>query len=74
MDTYIKNRLRIEIEKAYYIAKRYKSASSFAILYFECDLNITDLGHFLRISDHLLKTDDKHYFIHFSFGIIEPST
>jgi len=67
MEDYIKNRLKIEINKAYYIAKRYKSASTFAILYHEEILPVDILGKFVRISDHLLKIDEHHYFVNFTF-------
>ena len=67
MDDYIKNRLSLEVEKAYYISKRYKSSSTFAILYFEGELEVQDLGKFVRISDHLLNIDENHYFIHYTF-------
>jgi len=67
MDDYIKNRLKIEINKAYYVAKRYKAVSTFAILYHPAPLPVDILGKFVRISDHLLKIDDNHYFIAFAF-------
>ena len=67
MEDFIKNRLKIEINKAYYIAKRYKSLSTFAILYHKDILPVDILGKFVRISDHLLKIDDHHYFINFTF-------
>ena len=67
MDENIKNRLNIEIDKAYYISLRYKSISTFAILYFEGELLVEDLGGFVRLSDHLLKIDENHYFINYTF-------
>ncbi|MDQ7043366.1 MAG: hypothetical protein Q9M40_09610 [Sulfurimonas sp.] len=71
MDKYIRNRLEIEIAKAYYTAKRYKAVSTFAILYFEGELTVSDLGKYMRVSDHLLQIDDNHYFINYTFT--EPS-
>ena len=65
MDKKIKNRLQIEINKAYYSYKRYKIDSTFAILYHEEDLPVDKLGKIVRISDHLLKIDENHYFINF---------
>jgi len=65
MNDKIKNRLRIEIEKAYYAYKRYKIDTTFAILYHEHDLEVATLGKIVRITDHLLKIDSNHYFINF---------
>ncbi len=63
----IKKRLKIEINKAYYIAKRYNVQSTFAFLYHNGELPIDKLGKFVRVSDHLLKIDEHHYFINFTF-------
>ncbi len=68
MDDYIKNRLTIEINKTYYVAKRYQVTSTFAILYYEGELTVNDLGKFVRTSDHLLKIDDNNYFINYAFS------
>jgi hypothetical protein len=65
MSDNIKNRLRIEIEKAYYAHKRYKIETTFAILYHENNLEVKKLGKIVRITDHLLKIDKHHYFINF---------
>jgi len=67
MNENIKNRLYIEIDKAYYISQRYKSISTFSILYFEGELDVDSLANFVRLSDHILKIDDKHYFINYTF-------
>jgi hypothetical protein len=67
IDDFIKKRLKIEINKAYYIAKRYNAISTFAILYHPDTLLVEQLGNFVRISDHLLKIDEHHYFINFAF-------
>ena len=65
MDDKIKNRLQIEINKAYYSYKRYKVDATFAILYHEKELYINKLGNLVRVSDLLLKIDNHHYFINF---------
>jgi len=61
----IKQRLLIEIRKSYYSAERYNVKSSFALLYHEKELPVERLGKIVRMSDHLLKIDDNHYFINF---------
>jgi len=65
MDERIKNRLQIEINKAYYSYKRYKVDTTFAMLYHKNELPVDKLGKIVRISDHLLKIDDHHYFINY---------
>jgi len=65
MDERIKNRLKIEINKAYYSYKRYKVETTFAMLYHDKELPVDKLGKIVRISDHLLKIDEHHYFINF---------
>jgi len=65
MEERIKNRLKIEINKAYYSYKRYKVDSTFAILYHEQELPVDKLGKIVRLSDLLLKVDEHHYFINF---------
>jgi len=65
MSEHIKNRLKIEIQKAYYSFQRYKVDTTFAILYHEKPIDVTELGKIVRISDHLLKIDEHHYFINF---------
>jgi len=67
MQDHIKKRLEIEINKSYYTAKRYGAISTFVFLYHEKELPVAVLGKFVRISDHLLKIDDNHYFINFTF-------
>jgi Ca2+-binding EF-hand superfamily protein len=61
----MKTRLLIEIRKAYYSAQRYNVVSSFALLYHEHELPVDKLGKIVRMSDHLLKLDDHHYFINY---------
>ena len=63
----IKTRLQIEINKSYYIYKRYNLESAFAILYHEKPIHVAELGKMVRISDHLLKIDEHHYFVNFLF-------
>ncbi|MCK4737920.1 MAG: hypothetical protein KAT10_05100 [Sulfurimonas sp.] len=63
MDDKIENRLRVEVEKSYYSAKRYKVEFTFAILYHEKELPVDKLSQFMRVSDYLLKIDENHYFI-----------
>lgn len=63
MDDNIKNKLKIEVEKAYYSAKRYKVEFTFALLYHEEELPVDKLSQFMRVSDYLLKIDENHYFI-----------
>jgi len=65
MNERIKKRLEVEINKAYYSYKRYKVDTTFAILYHDKELSVDKLGSIVRISDHLLKIDDNHYFINF---------
>lgn len=65
MDNKILNRLTIEINKAYYVYKRYKVLSTFAFIYSEKELTPTELGKFVRISDQFLQIDEHHYFINF---------
>lgn len=67
MDEKMFNRLKILIEKAYYISTRYHTASTFALLYHENPITPHELGKFLRKSDHFLQLDAQHCFIHFSF-------
>ena len=65
MNDRIKQRLQIEINKAYYAYNRYKIDATFAILFHEKELPVDKLGGFVRLSDLLLKIDDNHYFINF---------
>jgi hypothetical protein len=61
----MKQRLLIEIRKSYYSAKRYNVKSTFALLYHEKDLSVDKLGKYVRMSDHLLKLDENHFFVNF---------
>jgi len=67
LEEFIRKRLEIEIKKSYYISKRYSVISTFAFLYHEEPLTVDVLGSYVRISDKLLKIDDHHYFLNFSF-------
>jgi len=66
-DEKIKNRLRIMIEKSYYVKERYNIESTFALLYHEKPLTPSELGSFIRKSDHFLKIDEHHHFINFMY-------
>ena len=66
MNDSILNRMRVQIKKIYYTHTRYKVPATFAMLYHEKELTVIELSKFVRISDHLLKIDDNHYFITFS--------
>ena len=66
MDDSTKNRLRIEVKKAYYVYERYNVISTFALLYHDGDITFEALGGFLRISDHFLRVDKNHCFIVFT--------
>ena len=61
------NRLKIMIEKSYYINERYKLHSTFVLLYHEKPLEVKILGNLVRKSDHFLKIDENHYFINFIY-------
>jgi hypothetical protein len=63
----MQNRLRIIIEKSYYIYERYNLHSTFTLLYHEKPLSVTELGTFVRKSDHFLQVDEHHYFINFLY-------
>ena len=65
MDDSISNRMRVQIKKMYYTHTRYKTKATFAMLYCEKELSVIELSKFVRISDHLLKIDNNHYFITF---------
>jgi len=63
----ILNRIKVEIKRTYYTFDRYKSLSTFALLYHEKELSVEQLATYVRISDKLIKIDDNHYFINFAF-------
>ncbi len=67
MEQNIANRLRIMIEKSYYLNSRYQTASTFTLLYHEGAMEPIDLGKYVRKSDHFLKIDENHYFINFMY-------
>ena len=67
MNENIFNRLNILISKAYYTYSRYKSPSTFALLYHEQDITPAQLGAYVRKTDHFLKIDEHYYFINFAF-------
>ncbi len=59
------NRIKVEIARTYYTFSRYKTTSTFAMLYHENDLNVEQLAIYVRISDKFVKIDEHHYFINF---------
>jgi len=61
------NRIQVEIKRTYYINERYKSPSTFILMYHENPLSIEQLAVYVRISDKFVKIDDNHYFINFAF-------
>ena len=67
MQENVKNRLRVMIEKSYYLFSRYNSLSTFTLLYHEKPISATELGKYLRKSDHFLPIDENHYFINFMY-------
>ena len=60
-------RIETEITKAFYIYKRYKSLSSFVLLYHEKELTEEQLGSFVRVSDKFIKVNSNVCFINFTF-------
>ncbi|UFS61534.1 hypothetical protein LOH54_07645 [Sulfurimonas sp. HSL-3221] len=60
-------RFEVLIKKHYYIYERYGVDVTFALLHHSEPLDLQTLGGFLRLSDHLEKIDDNHYFIVFDF-------
>jgi len=66
METNMLGRVKIQIRKSYYTHDRYKTEATFALLYHNQPLQHTELGEFVRISDHFIKLDDHHYFITFA--------
>lgn len=61
------NRINIEVKRTYYSSDRYKSQSSFILLYHDQELTPQELGKFVRISDKFVEIDKNHYFINFAF-------
>ncbi len=61
------NRINVLVKKTYYHYERFQVNATFALLYHEKPLNVTDLSNFVRISDYLIQLDDNHYFIIFAF-------
>ena len=61
------NRLSIIINKAYYTHSRYKSPSTFALLYHDKEITPAELGKYVRKTDHFLPLDEHHYFINYAF-------
>ena len=67
LDERLKNRLRIMIEKSYYVKERYDIESTFALLYHEKPLTSAELGKCMRKSDHFLELDNNYHFINFMY-------
>ena len=63
----ISNRVDVLIKKTYYIYERFQVDATFAMLYTEEPLDISELSKHVRISDQLMKIDENHYFIIFAF-------
>jgi hypothetical protein len=63
----ISNRINVLIKKTYYTYERFGVDATFALLYHEEPLSVVELALFVRISDHLMKIDENHYFIIFAF-------
>ncbi|WP_321777334.1 hypothetical protein [Sulfurimonas sp.] len=61
------NRINVEVKRTYYSFDRYKSQSTFVLLYHDKDLTSQELGKFVRISDKFVQIDDNHFFINFVF-------
>ena len=67
MDERIFNRLKVMIEKTYYVFERYNTPSTFALIYHVQSLGPIELGQFVRKSDHFLHIDNNYTFINFEF-------
>lgn len=61
------NRVKVLIKKTYYTHERYQVNATFALLYHEMPLSLTEVSKYVRISDHIMQLDDNHYFIIFAF-------
>ncbi len=61
------HKIHFQIKKIEQIYKRYKVASTFAMLYHEKELSLKVLSELVRFSDKLIKFDDHHYFIVFTY-------
>jgi hypothetical protein len=69
----ILNRINVLIKKTYYTYERFGVNATFALLYHEEPLSVVELAKYVRISDHLMKLDENHYFIIFAFTSHENS-
>lgn len=65
----ILNRVSVLIKKSYYTHQRYHVDATFAMLYHEEPLSLTELAEHVRISDQLMQLDEHHYFIIFDFTL-----
>ncbi len=66
VDVLIPDRIKIQIEKSYYIYERYHVNSVFAMLYHTQPLTDEVLVQHLRLSDQFERFDEHHYFISFA--------
>lgn len=73
MSQNISNRINVLIKKTYYTYERFGVDATFALLYHEEPLSVVELAKYVRISDHLMKMDENHYFIIFAFTSHENS-
>lgn len=67
MNSSIINRLNVLVKKTYYNFERFRVHATFALLYHEKPMEVVELSHYVRTSDHLIQLDDHHYFIIFAF-------
>jgi hypothetical protein len=63
----IVDRVEVLVKKSYYTYERYELDATFAMLYHEQPITPAELGQYVRISDHLVQLDEKHYFIIFAY-------
>lgn len=61
------NRVNVLVKKTYYTYDRYQVDATFAMLYHEHPLDVTELSKYVRISDSIMHLDENHYFIIFAF-------
>lgn len=67
MQENIFNRLKVMIEKTYYIYARYNQPATFALIYHDKSIEPIELGQFVRKSDHFLRIDEHYTFMNFEF-------
>ncbi|SFV75448.1 hypothetical protein MNB_SM-3-763 [hydrothermal vent metagenome] len=67
MDERIFNRLKVMIEKTYYVFGRYNVPATFGLIYHHKPILPIELGQYVRKSDHFLMVDEHYCFINFEF-------